>query len=354
METARLMFRDLSSDDIPDMVRILNNFNVTQHTSSYPYPYAQENAVAFLAEIATMPKTAFIRALVLKAAPETLIGAMGIYHEVDSPSAELGYWLAETAWGQGLATEAAHAMVAHAFSHLGHHTITASYDNGNPASGRVLHKLGFTATGPIQEFSMAQGKLTDGTNTMLTREQWLAQTLEASRLSFRALDESDIPTLLRELNNFNITRNTARIPYPYGQADAEAYLKRVNESPSGSLVRALVIKTQPATLIGVVGIHHDGSENPAELGYWFSETIWGQGFATEAASAAVNFAFRYLPHDALIACYHNDNPASGRILEKLGFATLGQCLSFSMAQGKDVAVTNTKLTRSRWQSLPEF
>jgi len=63
----------------------------------------------------------------------------------------------------------------------------------------------------------------------------------------------------------------------------------------------------------------------------------------------VDDAFGREGHRELIACYHNDNAASARILVKLGFEVTGPCSSYSKAQGREVPVTNLSLSRERWR-----
>ena len=70
---------------------------------------------------------------------------------------ELGYWIARRFWGQGFATEAGMAVLAIAAA-LGHSEATAAHFLDNPASGKVLRKLGFEPTGRIEErFSCGRG-----------------------------------------------------------------------------------------------------------------------------------------------------------------------------------------------------
>ena len=84
------------------------------------------------------------------------------------------------------------------------------------------------------------------------------------------------------------------------------------------------------TLIGVVDITH------SELGYWLDECAWGQGFATEAAGALVQFAFKDLGLTELRSGHATDNPASGRVLDKLGFRHIEDVRISSRSRGTDI------------------
>jgi RimJ/RimL family protein N-acetyltransferase len=174
--------------------------------------------------------------------------------------------------------------------------------------------------------------------------------IETRRLLLRSLHERDVETLVSELNNYNIARNTARIPQPYHRDDALEFLRFIETLDDHSLVCAIAPKADPRTIWGVISYEFKADKNDAELGYWLSEAQWGKGLMSEAAAAVVKHAFKISRLEKLIACYHDDNPISGRILKGLGFVEIARCTSFSKAQGIDVAVTNMHLTRDVWQA----
>ena len=178
--------------------------------------------------------------------------------------------------------------------------------------------------------------------------------IETKRLLLRPLEERDLYRLVTELNNFNIARNTSRIAHPYLMSDAREFFEFVQALDQNSLVCAIAIKTEPTQLVGIISYEYKASKNDAELGYWLSEAEWGKGLMSEAASAVVRHGFTVSKLEKIIACYHNDNPISGRILRKLGFEDIGQCASYSKAQGKDVTVTELQLRRERWLLKSQF
>lgn len=176
----------------------------------------------------------------------------------------------------------------------------------------------------------------------------MPQQIETPRLILRAPHEDDAETLVRELNNYNISRNTGRIPFPYGLEDAVKFLQHSGKMNPPSNTWAITAKPDVASLMGVISLEYDPENDDAELGYWLAQSVWGKGFATEAALAVVAFAFTDLQLKTLVACFHNDNPVSGRILKGLGFVETGACTSFSRAQNAEVAVTNLRLGHAGW------
>lgn len=88
-------------------------------------------------------------------------------------------------------------------------------------------------------------------------------------------------------------------------------------------------------MIGMVDI--DGiAQREGTLGYWLDRATWGRGYAFEAASAVTRLSFEELGLTRLKAGHADDNPASGRILTKLGFTFLDTVERFSRSRGESV------------------
>ncbi|HEV2078562.1 MAG TPA: GNAT family N-acetyltransferase [Allosphingosinicella sp.] len=142
------------------------------------------------------------------------------------------------------------------------------------------------------------------------------------RLLLRPGWREDAPALYAAIAEEGIVRNLATAPWPYSMADAEAFLaiERPADTPSFLLFR----RTRGAPqLVGGAGLGRDPG-GPVELGYWIARPFWGLGYATEAAEAVIRIARDTLRLDKLVAAHVTDNPASGRVLEKVGFKPTGQ------------------------------
>jgi RimJ/RimL family protein N-acetyltransferase len=151
----RLLLRPIWPEDWQGVLAGIADEQVVRHLASAPWPYFEENARAFASEAA---QPMFPRCLVTRADNGAVVGCIGIDQiEGDLQAAELGYWIAQRHWGRGYATEAGRAMVAIARV-LGHARLQAAHFSDNPASGRVLAKLGFEPTGSIApRFSCGRG-----------------------------------------------------------------------------------------------------------------------------------------------------------------------------------------------------
>lgn len=164
--------------------------------------------------------------------------------------------------------------------------------------------------------------------------------LETTRLILRPPEEEDQQALVDALNNFNISRWTGRIPHPYGQADAAAFLGYCRKLPADDVV---LLITFGGEAIGVIGIER------GELGYWLAEPHWGLGYATEAARAITGYGFSAAGRDSIKASYFAGNTASQRVLEKLGFEPVGTGTTYSRAQKTAVSHINLVLTCEAWR-----
>jgi RimJ/RimL family protein N-acetyltransferase len=157
--------------------------------------------------------------------------------------------------------------------------------------------------------------------------------IETKRLKLRALRQSDATRVARFCGDPGVGRNLAMTPLPYLESAAEGWLMTL--SARKRLGREFVYGVDLAGegLIGCIGAHRrEGDAH--EIGYWFGRPYWGKGFATEALQALTAQA-RSLGD--LEAGHFVDNPASGRVLEKGGFAYTGETKPlFSMARGESV------------------
>jgi RimJ/RimL family protein N-acetyltransferase len=154
------------------------------------------------------------------------------------------------------------------------------------------------------------------------------------RLLLRPGFPEDAPALAGAIADEAIARNLANVPWPYRMRDAEAFLA----SPRDPILPSLLIferTTAAPQLVGACGLGRRPS-GAVEMGYWIARPFWSRGFATEACTALVEIA-RTLGLTALEGSHFLDNPASARVLEKLGFVPRGVVAPrMSCARGEEV------------------
>ena len=131
----------------------------------------------------------------------------------------------------------------------------------------------------------------------------------------------DAPALRQAIADEGIVRNLATAPWPYGQSDAEAFLGREPKADEASCLIFLRTEGAPA-LVGGIGFART-PDDELEFGYWIARPWWGRGIATEAGRAVIANARDSLRVPRFVAGHFLDNPASGRVLQKLGFCPTG-------------------------------
>jgi RimJ/RimL family protein N-acetyltransferase len=140
LTTERLVLRPLTIDDAADVQRYASAYEIAANTLSIPHPYPVGGAEEW---IRNHEGETFAIAL----REGDFIGTIGLRIKPDDNRAELGYWIGVPYWGHGYAAEAARAMLAHGFDTLHLNRIFASHFSRNPASGRVLEKIGMKYEG---------------------------------------------------------------------------------------------------------------------------------------------------------------------------------------------------------------
>jgi RimJ/RimL family protein N-acetyltransferase len=163
--------------------------------------------------------------------------------------------------------------------------------------------------------------------------------LETERLFLRPFQRADAPEFARLAGDWPVASMTSDIPYPFSAKQACGWLTPVR----GEVRFAIELEGQ---LIGGVGFYRRPS-GAAELGFWLGRAWWGCGYATEAATAVVRLGFKMHRLPGFTSAHFLDNPASGRVLAKLGFLHAGRGWISCAARGHDVEVFTFWLDRKQ-------
>ncbi len=156
----RYIIRNWREDDAASIAQYANNKKIWINLrDSFPHPYSLADAEAFLARVTQIePRTYFAIA-----SDHEAIGSIGLMPGMDVHrfTAELGYWLAEPFWGNGIMTETVRALSEYAFEELGLHRIFAEPYTANAASAKVLQKSGFVLEGILRANVFKDGRVLD-------------------------------------------------------------------------------------------------------------------------------------------------------------------------------------------------
>lgn len=149
---------------------------------------------------------------------------------------------------------------------------------------------------------------------------FIPPVIKTVRLTLRAPTFADAPRVAALCADFDITRMTGRMPFPYGLADAQAFVKTV-AGQDRARDNTFLVEHEDEGVVGCVGLFTPG--RLPEIGYWIGRPYWGRGLATEATKAALDWARENWRKKVVVAGHFADNPASGAVLCKTGFLYTG-------------------------------
>lgn len=168
--------------------------------------------------------------------------------------------------------------------------------------------------------------------------------MRSPRLTYRRITSRDAARVAAYAGDWDIARMTSRIPHPYSLVEADLWIASLEDD---EFVRVIELNGE---LIGAVGyIHRDSGE--AEIGYWIGKPWWGNGYATEAATALMTHCFEEAGFERLTCGHFVDNAASARVIRKLGFRPTGTGALWSVARQCTVEMILYTRERGFWQQL---
>ena len=169
IEFGEWQLRSFQPDDSPALAKYANNREVWRNLwDKHPYPYRVADAEEWIKyAMHQEPETIFAIASATEA-----IGCIGMLPQSDVArlSAEVGYWLGEPFWGQGIATGALKALTRYAFTEIGMVRLYATVMEWNPASARVLKKAGYEYEGRLRKSAVKDGEIIDQWLYAMVRE----------------------------------------------------------------------------------------------------------------------------------------------------------------------------------------
>jgi ribosomal-protein-alanine N-acetyltransferase len=182
LETERLMLRPFALSDAPDVQRLAGAREVAATILNVPHPYEDGMAEKWIAGHAKSfeENTALVLAIVIREGDE-FCGAISLRIDADHRRAEMGYWLGVPHWGRGYCTEAAQAVVDYGFGLMGLERIHAAHFGSNPASGRVMQKIGMVREGCLRRHHWKWGEPVDSVLYGILAEEWREWKGDASR-----------------------------------------------------------------------------------------------------------------------------------------------------------------------------
>jgi len=172
-------------------------------------------------------------------------------------------------------------------------------------------------------------------------------TLITERLVLRPFTLDDAPAVQRLAGDREIALNTLLIPHPYPEGAAVEWINGHSDSSPNHVFA--IAPRDGGEVMGAIGLHLEPNHDRAEIGYWIGIPYWGHGYVTEAAQAVVNYAFADLGVNRVFAFHFTRNPASGRVLQKIGMQREGTMRQHLLKWGEHVDVDYYGIVRGEWE-----
>ncbi len=162
----------------------------------------------------------------------------------------------------------------------------------------------------------------------------MLRTIETTRLTLRPFREDDARRITYLAGDYDVAKMCGRVPHPYPLAAAHSWIEGMDRARDTGAEFPFAVEARIDGLIGACGVTRvgDASEATWEIGYWLGMPYWGFGYAYEAARAVMGWARDTIGAEMFVAGHFADNPASGKILRKLGFSHAGSAELFGLAR----------------------
>lgn len=177
--------------------------------------------------------------------------------------------------------------------------------------------------------------------------------LHTVRLTLRPFTLGDAADVQRLAGAREIADTTLNVPHPYADGMAERWIESHAPAFQAGRLAAYAITLRDSTpLIGSVSLGIEPTHSWAELGYWIGQPFWGRGYATEAAGAIVQLGFSTLQLNRVQSRHYARNPASGRVMQKIGMQQEGVLRQAIRKWGQFEDLVLYAVLAEAWHALP--
>jgi ribosomal-protein-alanine N-acetyltransferase len=178
-------------------------------------------------------------------------------------------------------------------------------------------------------------------------------TLVTDRLTLRPFIPDDAFDVERLAGAREIADTTLNIPHPYPHGGARDWIAlHAPAWTQGTSATFAVVENDSGMLVGAVSLIIKREHRRAELGYWIARDSWNSGYATEASRRIIDFGFRELHLHRIEARHFARNPASGRVMAKLGMQQEGVERDWAIKWNRFESLVVYSILESEWAAQP--
>ena len=172
--------------------------------------------------------------------------------------------------------------------------------------------------------------------------------LRTERLTLRPFTSADAPAVQRLASTYEVALNTLMIPHPYPEGAAEEWIAKHAEDFEENRIHHFAID-RDGELVGATALVVK-SDGLADIGYWIGVPYWKHGYASEAAAEVVRYGFEDCGMQRIYACHFARNPASGRVLQKVGMQYEGTLRRHLLKWDERVDLVYYGILREEWDA----
>jgi len=178
--------------------------------------------------------------------------------------------------------------------------------------------------------------------------------LRTPRLVLRSLTVADAPAIHALVSAYEVALNTLSIPHPYPEGAAEAWIStHQDDYDVGREITWGITAREDGRVMGVISLRPVKAHRHGEMGYWLGVPYWNQGYMTEAARAVLDYAFGQVGLDRVYATHFARNPASGRVMQKIGMNREGCLRQHVLRWGVPRDLVYYGILRDEWAAQRE-
>jgi len=175
--------------------------------------------------------------------------------------------------------------------------------------------------------------------------------LKTHRLLLRAAEPRDAADIRRLAGAREVAATTLNIPHPYPEGAAEGWIAHQAQGwEDGSDAGFAIFEREGEALVGGIGLRLASGHQRGELGYWIAVPYWNRGYCTEAAAELLRFGFEELALHRIHASHFANNPASGRVMEKIGMRHEGRRRGHVLKCGEFLDLEEYAVLAEEWRA----